>query len=149
MDKDRFQEAKRFIVADIERELTFARAGNDAGNFLCALALLCYTEFMGGVERNKFERGEARRNFESFFPQLGPAYAALTGTMDVYDIFRCGLAHEYYVKRDCTIYMFGDPKPALGRREDRYFFVVEQYFNDFKEAVQALEARLYEDGSDG
>lgn len=143
MDKEKFLQAKQFMFADIEREIALVVLGLSAGEFICALALLCYTEFMGGVERNKFERGEARRNFECFFPELGPAYATLANTTDVYDVFRCGLAHEYYVKGACTIYMRSDKHPGLGKDGERYFFVVEQYFNDFKEAVQALEARLF------
>lgn len=141
MDRGKFQQAKTFIFADIERELALAADGKDAGNFMCALALLSYTEFMGGVKRGKFQRGEARNNFNSFFADLGSEYAALT--MDVYGVFRCGLAHEYYVKEDCTIYMLGHCKPGLGKVGDRYYFVVEQYFNDFKAAVEALETHLY------
>ena len=69
---------------------------------------------MGGVKRGRFQCDEAQRNFESFFPELRPESAALMRAMDVYDVLRCGLAHEYYVKEDCTIAMPGDQKPALG-----------------------------------
>lgn len=141
MDRDTFEQAKGFIFADIERELALAKDGKDAGNFMCALALLSYTEFMGGVKRGKFQRGEARNNFNSFFTVLGNEYAALT--LDVYGIFRCGLAHEYFVKGDCAIYMLGDHRPALGLDGDRYYFIVEQYFHDFRIAVEALELQLY------
>jgi len=35
------------IKKDIQREIDLARAGKSGGNFLSALGLLCYTEFMG------------------------------------------------------------------------------------------------------
>jgi hypothetical protein len=143
MDRDKFQQARDFIFADIEREIALARDGGGAGNFMCALALLCYTEFMGGAKRGKFQRGEERRNFGSFFADLGVEYASLTRTINVYGVFRCGLAHEYFVKEDCTIFMLGDKQPGLGVVGNRYYFVVEQYFKDFKKAVQALETQLY------
>ena len=143
MDRDKFQQAREFICADIEREIALARDGSGAGNFMCALALLCYTEFMGGAKRGKFQRSEARRNFESFFADLGVEYTSLTRAINVSGVFRCGLAHEYFVKEDCTIYMLGDKQPGLGMDGNRYYLVVEQYFKDFKKAVQALETQLY------
>jgi hypothetical protein len=97
---------------------------------------------MGGMKRSKFERGEARANFLSFLADLGADYGALD--IDVYGVFRCGLAHEYYVKGDCTIYMLGGAgRAGLGKDGNRYYFVVEQYYADFKRAVLALEARLF------
>ena len=46
------------IANDIDGQITAARAGRPAGNFLCALALLCYTEVLGGVKRGTLARGE-------------------------------------------------------------------------------------------
>ena len=44
-------------------------------------------------------RGEGRTNFETFFAALGPAYDRLQrGGLDAYSVFRCGMAHEYFVK---------------------------------------------------
>lgn len=141
MDRDRFIQAKEFIFSDMEREINLAKSGQGAGNFMCALSLLCYTEFMGGVRRNVFKQGEAKNNFNAFLQELGNGYSSLP--LNAYSIFRCGLAHEYFVKEDCTIYMLGDKKPALGKDGDRYYFVVEQYYADFKAAVLALETELF------
>lgn len=141
MNRDRFLQAKEFIFSDIERELNLAKSGQGAGNFMCALSLLCYTEFMGGVRRNLFKQGEAKNNFNSFLQELGEDYSSQT--IDVYSIFRCGLAHEYFVKEDCTVYMLGNKRPALGIEAGRYYFVVEQYFADFKAAVLVLEQQLF------
>jgi hypothetical protein len=78
------------------------------GNFLAALGLLCYTEF-GGKLRFGGKRADGRdvasANFNQFFDCLGPAYQTFRAQHNVYDLFRCGLAHEYYVKKNCTIAM--------------------------------------------
>lgn len=143
MNKNDFLQAKGFIYADIEREINLAKLGKDAGNFLSALGLLCYTEFMGGVKRNKFQRGEAAYNFNTFFDYIGNDYANFRKNCDVYSIFRCGLAHEYYVKKHCQIAMFGNVKMGVGESNESYYFVVNKYFEDFKFAVDKLEKEVY------
>ena len=107
-----------FMDADIRREIQMAEVSEGhtwlglgeppwptgGGNLLAALGQLCYTEFLGSFISGKTKR-HARRNFESFFARLGPCYEELAKAHDVYEIFRCGMVHEYAVKRDCTIYM--------------------------------------------
>jgi hypothetical protein len=50
-----------FIAGDVQREIDRARSGIPAGNFLCALALLCYTEVLGGVQRGTSHRARGAR----------------------------------------------------------------------------------------
>lgn len=145
MNKTDFLQAKGFIYGDIQREIDLARSGKEAGNFLCAVSLLCYTEFAGGLKRGRFARGEASINFNEFFDTLGYKYRDFRARCNVYDIFRCGLAHEYYVKRDCTIAMLHVSK-RIGtgkKRSGKYYFIVEKYFKDFKRAFDRLEKLLY------
>jgi hypothetical protein len=134
-----------FIAGDVQREIDRARAGEPAGNFLCALALLCYTEVLGGVRRGTLARGEGRANFEAFFAALGPAYDALQkGGLDVYSVFRSGMAHEYFVKGEATVAMLKGVEPAgiAQARTGRYFFCVERYFDDFIAAARGLHGQL-------
>ncbi len=140
MNQTKFDQAKGFIYADIQREIDMARAGRDAGNFLCAVALLCYTEFGGGILRGTFQRGEAGNNFNAFFDAIGPEYATFRQHHDVYSIFRCGLAHEYYVKESCTIAMlFGSEQIGIGiTQQGVHYFVIERYFEDFRRAFDQL-----------
>lgn len=158
MTRDEFLQAKAFIFSDVEREIQLARADGAAlralgatpggGNFLAALGLLCYTEF-GGKLRFDVKRADgsdvASANFNQFFDLLGPDYRAFRAQHDVYNIFRCGLAHEYYVKKSCTIAMLaGGPGPGL--RTDtggRYLFVVESYCRDLKMTFDSLQIHLY------
>jgi len=151
--KSDLRQAKRFILNDIRREVRLAYASkNDerranlkrlgvpagGGNFLAALGLLCYTEFWGKL---KYGRGGARQNFDSFFDDLGPSYKAFRQSgVNVYHIFRCGLAHEYYVKRSCDIYMAKKKRFPIGIGRDqtgKYWFVVETYLRDFRKALNA------------
>lgn len=142
MTKRNFIQAKSFIYADIERELALARSKKDGGNFLVALGLLCYTEFAGKL---KYGSAAASRNFNQYFDELGYKYRNFRARYNVYDIFRCGLAHEYYVKGTCQIAIFGAGKRiGIGRsRSGIYYFVVEKYFEDFKKAFDKLEKHLY------
>lgn len=157
MERAEFQQAKSFIYRDIEREIQLAVVSeNDnnasrlrefgihsgGGNFLAALGLLCYTEFAGKLKYNHLH---ASQNFNRFFDELGQLYSDFRQENDVYDIFRCGLAHEYYVKQTCTIAMFGGSGQAgIGSNDvGRYYFIVERYFRDFQLAFDKLEQDLF------
>lgn len=159
MDKATFEQAKLFIFSDVEREIQLARAtqANESalqslgitpggGNFLAALGLLCYTEFGGKL---KYRRKTASENFNRLFDYLGPDYRAFRASFrrqnEVYDVFRCGLAHEYYVKKSCAIAMLASgPGPGIGRDSSgRFYFIVESYCRDLKRAFDQLEVDLY------
>jgi hypothetical protein len=163
MDQATFQRAKLFAFRDIQRELSLARASETeegrgvlsqlgiepgGGNFLAALGLLCYTEFGGKLKydcRHPNGREHASENFNRFFDELGTGYQALRAAgHNIYDIFRCGLAHEYWVKRACTIAMLeGGHQAAIYVQPDgRYMFAVEQYYRDLAAAFDSLEAYL-------
>lgn len=158
MTRDEFLQAKEFIFSDVEREIQLAKADGAAlhalgvtpggGNFLAALGLLCYTEF-GGKLRFGVKRADgsdvASKNFNQFFDMLGSTYQEFRQQHNVYDLFRCGLAHEYYVKKSCTIAMV-EGTPGPGFRVDargHYSVVVESYSRDLKKAFEALQVHLY------
>ncbi len=158
MTRDEFVQAKVFIFSDVERELKLAKADSTGlqalgvtpggGNFLAALGLLCYTEFGGkiwfGVKRP--DGGDvASANFNQFFDLLGADYQAFRLAHNVYDIFRCGLAHEYYVKKSCTIVMLeATPGPGIHVDLSGHFrFVVESYYRDLRKAFDTLQVHLY------
>ena len=158
MTRDEFIQAKLFMFSDIDREIALAKADGNAlqavgvrsggGNFLAALGLLCYTEFGGklqfGVTRPN-GTDVASANFNQFFDLLGTDYQSFRAKHNVYDIFRCGLAHEYYVKNSCTIAMLaGGPGPGIGTDSSgRYFLIVESYGRDLRKAFDNLQVVLY------
>jgi len=165
MDRAAFTQARSFIFTDIRREIAMAKASESiegqealhraqvplgAGNFMAALALLCYTEFGGKLKFNcRRDNGTdlASENFNRFFDEIGPAYQAFRAAgHKVYDVFRCGLAHEYYVKKSCTISIRILPEKAAGigvQADGRYYFAVEPYCRDLERAFSDLEQHLY------
>jgi hypothetical protein len=134
-----------FIFTDVERELQLAQNGMGGGNFLAALGLLCYTEVLGGVKRGTLAPGQGRKNFDSFFRDLGPAYGGLLDSgFDAYSVVRCGMAHEYLIKGRATIAMLrGVETAGVALAPDGHiYFVVERYYEDFAAAARSLHAAL-------
>lgn len=158
MDREAFRQFKEFAFNDVRREISLARVSESedglaalqdlgvkpgGGNFMAALALLCYTEFAGKL---KFDGCKASDNFNRIFDELGDNYKKFRASgNNVYDIFRCGLVHQYYVKKTCTIAMFGRAdRPGIGKCSDgRYYFVVERYCRDLERVFDALETHLF------
>lgn len=162
-----------YMCADIEREIAIARSGKLAGNFLCALGLLSYTEFMGGLLLKELGSRASGKLFNEFFDYMGPGYRSFRHRCNVYHIFRCGLAHEYFVKHKCTIIMLNISTPTrifgtiegvspslyvpdsilnppvnvgIGMAPNgRYFFIVEKYYQDFRDACERLAQKLEKD----
>ena len=154
MDNFKFNQAKSFIATDINRELSLAKASQSlwkktilkalgispgGGNFLAALCLLSYTEFAGRVLNNDFSDSNSRTNFDSFFNSIGSEYKAFNESHNVYKIFRCGLAHEYYVKKSCVI-AITSIKKGIGIRWDgkHYYFILDAYYSDFMKKLSEL-----------
>lgn len=159
--KKDFEQAKAFIYADIEREIALGKATRSklrnfflriagvprgGGNFMAALALLSYTEFAGRLENQDFSNQNSGKNFNDFFACLGPHYQTFLNHHQVYTILRCGLAHEYYVKKDCEIAMEGIGLPyqhGIDYDNGKYFFIVKEYFKDFKSAFSTLGNNIH------
>src|SRR5207249_11650049 len=82
----------------------------------------------------------AKRNFNGFYGRMGESYRSFGKTVDVYDVFRCGMVHEYTMKRSADIFMLRADEPCgLGQRANgRLFFVVERYLDDFMAAARSL-----------
>src|SRR5688572_25893761 len=166
-----FEQTRQFIFTDIERELQLARLDEKqqeqlrtlgiehvgGGNLLAALGLLCYTEFAGKLRFGKKKKDgsdASGENFRLLFDELGADYKKLRKRLrtkrklDVYDVFRCGLVHEYHVKHACTVVMFSTA-PGIGIRElpdDTFVFVVEDYCRDLRAAFPKVEEALIKRG---
>lgn len=142
-----------FIYHDVEAAIKCK------ANFLAAMALLTYTEFLGGLqngnfgvdEKDRLIKKQTRKNFETFFCYLdnglGTEYQSLLKStrLDVYRDARCGLVHQYFIKQNATIWtgLRPDSKCGITLREDGHIdFYVEKYFLDFKAAVQKYFDKL-------
>lgn len=129
----------------IVRDLTIAV--ENGCNYLAALALICWSEFLGRQVAKT--RGEpAGTNYECFerfvtgcmHYDLGPAAGR------AYDAFRNGLVHEFFIKgRDTAVatelHTLGPAAhPYQGLVFDPHgglrVFFVREYFRDFEAALQ-------------
>lgn len=96
----KFETMIRWMVEDTKRAMFQAKA-----NFLVAQGLLNYTEVMGSFI---LPNGDPCERFDAFFLRMGTEYATLLKRFNgkrrnrphiVYDDLRCGLTHEYAIKR--------------------------------------------------
>jgi hypothetical protein len=102
----KFGQIKGWICGDIIKVI------GTGANYLTALGLLSYTEIIGSFITGKGE--PASDNFDTFFRRLGSEYDKLLKKHNkkrankkhvIYDDLRCGLLHEYVIKRKLfTIY---------------------------------------------
>ncbi len=135
----------RYVGEWMVHDVQTAIDGN--ANYLAALGLLCYTEFLGGfVTGNGAVGGQSARNFKAFLPYLGAEYVAFDREHNTYKLFRCGIAHEYFAKEPAWVFMrSADPSGCGFRmRGDEYEFVVVSYFRDFQAGAGRLRERLFE-----
>ncbi|MBI4257908.1 MAG: hypothetical protein HY619_03040 [Thaumarchaeota archaeon] len=153
-----------FIFSDIQKCIVDAKA-----NYVVALSLLSYTDFMGGLITGKLGlEGNSKTNFnamletfewkgdQNYYKDFKVSYVEKPGakskTLGIYEIFRCGLVHEYFVKGDCCVhnepsYLPEDDKgidwvPVY--RVEHLRFHCNAYFRDFKKAADKLYKILVE-----
>jgi hypothetical protein len=134
-----------FIYRDVEAAIK-AKA-----NYLVALGLVAYTEFMGGLVGGTLgQSGHSRERFYEFFDLLGPAYKSVRKKREVTKVYtniRCGLAHAYFIDQDSVVKMSADKshggKCGIEVAPDGVvYFVVERYWRDFKAATARYHESL-------
>lgn len=130
-----------FIFSDISKSLEVG------AKLLTALGLVTYTEFIGGLmSGNGGKRGFAESNFYKAYNQLGDAYTEFDESImkkfryhhgkarNFYDIVRCGLTHEFFVKKNFVIarhHPRGVGAPGVGWHEKKIVLCLSNYFEDF------------------
>jgi hypothetical protein len=156
---DQKVEAIKFVISDIGREILLAKADRPleknvlrlvgvlpgGGNWLAAAGLMVYTEAFGKLLKGD-ENGAAFDGFlgtmygEDFVMQLDRKLrdARLTKReTGVYDVFRCGLAHEYWMKGSGQVSMFGEVEQGIGiNKQGLLFMVIARYYKDFCRALE-------------
>jgi hypothetical protein len=123
-----------------------------AGNVLCALGLVVYTEVLGRLAIEQQQRRFAR-NAEAFYSFLdrmrGGEYAEWRAewqkrhARDLYDVLRNGLAHQYLPKVRTKLWF--EPDEPFGLGEDPGFDLclrIEPYHSDFCAAAEELFREL-------
>jgi len=153
-----------FICHDIERCIE-ARA-----NYVVALALLSYTEFIGGLISGNLglkDKGISNRNFKKALKYFPKEYKDIDSSLKVeykdkngktqtetgiYFLFRCGMVHEYFIKGHPTI-VYNDPygptQKHIGiiKTNGKFEFHTNEYFRDFRLAVEKIYKMLVVDSN--
>jgi len=159
----------KFMKGDIDREIHHAKRTLEAerrgenpgphaggGNYLAALGLLCYTEYLGafitgrrGVDgQDKLRPGQGQKNFMAYLYAMGDAYREFEEEIRparIYNVYRNGFAHQYSAKGLCEVAMLGRLPCGMRKTGNVYEFVVETYFADFMRAAEKLYQELMAD----
>ena len=110
-----------FIFNDIQRSIVANT------NFLTSLGLVSYTEFIGGLITGNGGKGRhSEKNFYAAYNRLGEDYKKFNrqiieaikkkdGTIaNFYNVVRCGLVHEFFIKAPSIIAKNNYSKEAPG-----------------------------------
>jgi hypothetical protein len=146
--------------ADIGREIAWFRSGHDAGNLLCGLGLVVYTEVLGRVRRWNFDRPQfladngderSKLNFEELFDRLGNGgygrwrheWEAEHFETSIYEVLRSGMVHEYRPKAPSLFHMGAETRArGVDYENGRLGVYVIPYFRDFSAAAEQLREDL-------
>ncbi len=121
-----------YVFGFMRSDIDAAVRGN--ANYLAALGLVTYTEFLGGLQTgNLGVRGQSSANFKAFIPYLGGGYENLEQQgHDIYDLVRCGLVHNYFIKGDSSIWMRANaPCGIIASENGPTYFLVNVYRDHF------------------
>ena len=140
---------KEYVYGFIFHDISAAISGK--ANYLAALGLVAYTEFMGGLRDGSLgTSGHSKERFYSFFDTLGPEYAKVRRRREVIKVYsniRCGLAHEYFISQESVVKLskdkeFGQECGIEVHPTGVVYFIVERYWDDFQRAVDAYRDAL-------
>jgi hypothetical protein len=135
-----------FMFHDIEAAI------DGKANYLAALGLVAYTEFMGGLVNGTLgQRNKSKARFYAFWNRMGAEYRSVAverALVKIYSNVRSGLVHSYFIAQDSVVKMTkGD---GHGQRcgvevvepGGKVMFIVEKYFDDFKSACRRYHREL-------
>ena len=136
------------VFGAMRTELDWALRGAAAN--LAALGLVAYTEFLGRiVTGNLGHKGSSRSNFRAFLPYLGSDYEDLARRgIDIYERIRCGLAHEYFIKGESTIWpQASAPCGIVSSLNGPTYFILSVYRDHLFSGARKLRDEILEDQS--
>jgi len=127
MDLPSLEKIIEFIKADLDGCL------KGGVNISLALILSAYTEFFGHLLTGNDKNGES---YEEWLKYMGDPYKAILDSgVNLYKIIRCGLVHEYTIKKSACI---GTEKDFQGIevKDDVIYFNNQQYTQDFIKSIE-------------
>jgi hypothetical protein len=151
-----------YIFADIDSII------RGKANYSAALCLMSYTEFLGGLidgslgdrEQPSADRFNAALDYfewngdPNYYKIFKVPFRDVDSTVkdgNIYALFRCGLAHEYFIKADSLVQ--NHPRGSVSPEEAgvqivehegkrRLMFRTNAYFRDFKAAWERYYKKL-------
>lgn len=138
------------VFGSMRTELDWAIRGRAVN--LAALGLVTYTEFLGGISTGDLGRqGCSGSNFRAFLRYLGPDYERLAQqAVDIYERVRCGLAHEYFIKGESTIWpQASAPCGIISSANGPMYFIVSVYRDHLFRGARKLRDEILEDQTGG
>jgi hypothetical protein len=114
-------------------------------NIFAALGLSTYTENLGGLYCGDLQRESGKHYISFIINYFPPRYTQVDNQLQtsnkgtLYEIVRCGLVHEYFMKVESTITIGTTNKVSCGiiydpSKRPALIFVVDEYFEDFNKA---------------
>jgi hypothetical protein len=156
--------SEAFNYLDTFREFVIVNdipaAINGKANYLAALGLSNYTEIIGGLYSGDLSGNNGLglhylKFIKDFFHSdyiLVDNDLRNDGLKGLYSVVRCGLSHEYFIKKISKIEMDSQQLLNCGITYDPHanpqiVFYVNQYFHDFKIAFEKYYKKLKTDTS--
>jgi len=114
---------------------------------LCALALVTYTEVMGGLVTGELKKefGASKSNFEAFLPYLGEKYVKLNEKHNIHKNVRSKLVHEFAPRQSHGIWFTKKPldiRIGIEYIGEHLNFHLREYHRDFKKGVEKYKSEL-------
>lgn len=132
------------FIEKMVKEIDTAISGE--ANYLAAIGLSAYTEYIGGIYRKKIQGGESKNNYNEGLKLMDGDYSKLVSNYNtkensMYSRIRCGLVHEYFIKKSAIIYRERKPSSGCGIEVNNGVITLylQQYFDDFKIALKKLK----------
>ncbi|MFP3951825.1 MAG: hypothetical protein ACLFVP_06800 [Candidatus Bathyarchaeia archaeon] len=146
--------ASFFDEAILERMRNDIKLGIKQGShYLTALGLASYTEYLGSIKGNRInEKGQTRHNYNVFLYDLNSEYRKIDEKLQsnkrdsLYRRIRCGLFHEYFIKKKAEIKPRSKHSQGIYYDEDKNKIVISlcDYLNEFINAVNELKKECTE-----
>ena len=149
---------KKYIFGFIYHDIQTAIEGD--ANYLAALGLVVYTEFMGGLVNGTLGKKDesSKKRFYAFWSWMGSEYETVSAKRElvkVYSNVRSGLVHSYFISQDSVVKMkIGDGHGQkcgieVMEPDGMVMLIVEKYFADFKTASTNYFTELVKDREPG
>jgi len=112
-------------------------------NVSLALILSAYTEFFGHLLTGNSSSGDS---YNAWLRFMGTPYSTLLDKgHDLFDDIRCGLIHEYTIKRRAHILTENDGSPGIEIEGDIIYFNNYQYQKDFIDSIDRYREKIKTD----